>query len=90
MWSCEYEIGSAETNYQYEYRCKCIYCCLTVCMSVCLYVCMYVCVYVYMHADVCVHNVGGGGGGGWGGERYMQLIIGTIIRTVHVWVGVYN
>ena len=32
--------------------------------------------------QMCVHSGGGGGG--------MQLIIGTIIRTVHVWVVVYN
>ena len=56
-------------------------CCCCACVSsrrkVASCSCACVCIYVCLYV--------------WGrGEGYMQLIINMIIRTVHVWVGVYN
>ena len=67
--------------------------CMSVCLSVCLYVCLYVCMSVYMHVCMCDQMCGYTMrvcGEMWGEARYMQLIIGMIIRTVHVWLGGYN
>ena len=45
------------------------------------------CVRVCVCDQMCVYTMWAWGGGR---EGYMQLIIGMIIRTVHVWMGVYN
>ena len=55
---------------------------------VCVRACVCVCVIRCLFTQCGVGAGGGGGGGGW--EGYMQVIIGMIIRTIHVWVGVHN
>ena len=55
--------------------------------SVCVCVCGCVCVSEQMCVYTMSVRLWGGGGGG---IRVYATIIGMIIRTVHVWVGVYN